>query len=108
MVKAKVKSSGRRKSMQESFDKDIIAAVFSRYGECVARTDPVGSRLWILTPADSDEETSRIKVIMPAFSRCLEPGSTIKFGREQLRGAVALNYSRLAYATPQPSLKTVH
>lgn len=100
---AAAKSSSTRKKMRDDYDKKLATAALSQYGECVSRYDPAGSRLWILTPPDGPEELSRIKAMMPAFSQCLESGEKIAFGREMLRGAVALNYYRLANATPQPA-----
>lgn len=100
--------STRKKELEQVFDYDQRIAAFSIFGECVARTDPVGTRLWILTEPDVPEEVSRIKALMPAFQKCLKAGAIIKFRTEQLRGAVALDYYRLANATPQPELGAAH
>ena len=83
-------------------------AILSRYGECVVRQDAVNARLWILTYPDKPEEAVHIQAMMPALQECLPPGKTLEFGKMQLRGTVALNYARLAYAAPQPNLGAAH
>lgn len=98
---ASIKSARRRKEAEDSFSKANGVAWLSRYGECVARASPVKARLWLLTPPDTPEETSRINDMRPAFSRCLGDG-TLKFNRITIRGTVAINYYRLARATARP------
>ena len=98
---AKTKSKSKRAELEEDFKKRFGVAWLSRYGECVVRRDPVKARLWLLTPPDGPEETSRITDLMPAFNECLGEG-TLKFNRVTMRGTVAINYYRLAKATPQP------
>ena len=105
---AKAKSARQKKKLSEEFLKDLLSGALSRYGECVVREDPAGARLWILTPPDIPEELSRVKALLPAMSTCLEPGTTVKFPRELLRGSVALNYYRLAHAPLKPSDGAAH
>ncbi len=78
-----------------------MTAWLSRYGECVVRQEPAKARYWLLTPPDSPEEISRINDLRPAFADCLNEG-TMKFNRTTMRGAVAINYYRLAMATRVP------
>lgn len=99
---AKAKSRRQRERAQSSFDRQNIISWMSHYGECVVREDPVKARLWILTPPGGSEETSRINELRPAFSACLGNG-TVKFDRINMRGTVAINYYRLAMATPVPT-----
>jgi hypothetical protein len=103
----KAKKDRQRKDLQDSFDKAFGVAWMSRYGECIARRDPVGSRYWLLTKPEIPEELSRINALRPAFTECLE-GGTLKFGRSALRGTVAINYYRLAMATQRPDLGKAH
>ena len=98
---APIKSKRRREEAQAEFNKRVGIAWLSRFGECVARRDPVNSRLWLLTATDVAEETNRINNLSPAFSSCLGEG-TMRFNRITMRGTVALNYYRLAKATVQP------
>lgn len=94
----KTKSKSKKKDLQENFNRASSISWLSRYGECVVRHDPVRSRLWILTPPDTPEETSRIGDLRPSFAACLGQG-TLKFNRVTMRGTVAINYFRLANAT---------
>ncbi|MDR7153954.1 hypothetical protein J2W40_000757 [Sphingobium xenophagum] len=96
----KEKSKRARTKIQEDEDKRAGITWLSHYGECIVRKDPVRARLWLLTPPDGPEEVSRIGDLRPTFSDCLD-GGTVKFTRVTLRGAVAINYFRLASATPQ-------
>jgi hypothetical protein len=100
---AKVKSKQERAKMQDSFAKRSAYSWLSDFGECVVRQNPAASRLWLLTKPNGSEEMSRIDVLRPAFVACLDKG-TLHFGKVILRGAVAINYYRLAMATPQPKL----
>ena len=97
---AKTKSKRKRAEIEEEYGKTSGVEWLSRYGECVVRSDPVRSRLWLLTPPDGPEEMSRINDLRPTFDACLS-GGTLKFSRVNLRGTVAINYFRLANATPQ-------
>ncbi len=94
----KAKDARQRKEVQDSVVKQNALAWISRYGECVVRRDPVNARYWLLTPAETAEETSRIKAMQPAFGSCLGSG-TLRFTRTVIRGSVAVNYYRLAKAT---------
>jgi hypothetical protein len=91
----------KREEAQAAFVKQTAVAWLSQFGECVVRQDPIKAQLWLLTPTDVPEETSRINALGPAFGVCLAQG-TMKFNRITMRGTVALNYYRLAKATVQP------
>lgn len=97
---AKASSKRKRAEIEQQYSKDAAVEWLSRYGECVVRADPVRSRLWLLTPPDGPEEMSRINDLRSSFSDCLS-GGTLKFSRVNMRGTVAINYFRLANATPQ-------
>lgn len=96
---ATTRSKARKAELQEGFDSQAATAWSSRYGECIVRAEPENVRLWILTPPDIPEELSRINALRKAFSQCLL-GGTLRFNRVVMRGLVALNYYRLAKATP--------
>ena len=96
---AVIKSKSKRQEMEEGFKKQYSVGWLSRYGECIVRHDPVKTRLWLLTPPDGPEETSRINDLRAAFADCLQAG-TLRFNRTVMRGTVAINYFRLATATP--------
>ena len=104
---AKVKSSSWRDEIKHKFRERRGLAALARYGECIAREDPVNSRYWLLTTPDVPEEQSRLAALRPALSDCLD-GGTITFSKATLRGLVAINYYRLAMATWQPGLGKTH
>ena len=104
-VLSETKSRRKQEELKAGFHKDNVIASLSRYGECVVREDPVAARYWLLTKPDVPEEISRISALRPAFSDCLV-GATITFTKDIMRGVVAINYHRLAMATPQPSAGT--
>lgn len=70
----------------------------SHYGECVVRGAPAEAKALVLTVPDSVQEKSAFDSLQPALATCLPEGKTIKFGREALRGTIAINYYRLARA----------
>ena len=74
----------------------------SAFGECVVRTDPSGSHALLMTQVVSPEETAALKAVVPAFSSCVPAQRTLSFDKTVIRGAVALNYYRLAKALPGP------
>ncbi len=69
-----------------------------KYGECVVRADPHGSQRLLATKINSTEEGAALTALLPAFSACLETGHQFGANRLNLRGIVALNYYRLAFA----------
>jgi hypothetical protein len=104
---AKAKNKTAKDRLQADFIKEASNTLLSRYGECIVRQDPLDARLWLITPPDTPEETSRINALRPAFSACLKDG-TVKFNRIVMRGIVAINYDRLAMATAFPALRKSH
>ncbi len=101
---AKEKSAKKRDELRNLFVQAEGAAILSRYGECVARRDPVDARLWTLTKPGSAEEDARIDTMRHAFGACLLEGK-VTFSKATLRGTVALNYYRLAHAPVQPTAR---
>lgn len=101
---ASEKNKRKRTELEQGFAKSIGVAWLSRYGECVVRGDPVAVRLWLLTRPDMPEEISRISALRAVFNNCLSDG-TMTFNSTTMRGAMAINYYRLAMATVQPTRK---
>ena len=100
---AQAKDKQQREAMEKGFGKAAGTAWLSQYGECIVRQEPEKARRWLLTAPDVPEELSRINDIASAFAPCL-PASAgkVRFSRTTMRGAVAINYYRLAMATVQP------
>lgn len=68
----------------------------SRLGECVVRAAPDASTRLVRSPVASSNEAVAFDGLKPALSACLAAGQSFAFSPELLRGAVALNYYRLA------------
>lgn len=96
---AKTSGKHKRDDIEDDYKKRTVIAWMSRYGECIVRHNPIKARLWLLTPPGGPEEVSRINDLRPSFSACLGDG-TLKFNRIVMRGTLAINYYRLAMATP--------
>jgi len=80
-------------------DKNAATGVsMSRLGECVVRAAPVASSRLVRSAVAGPDESAAFEALKPAVSTCLSAGQTVAFSPELLRGAVALNYYRLAKA----------
>lgn len=104
---AATKSKSKRADIQENYDRVVGIAWLSQYGECIVRQSPKEARYLLLTPPNTPEETSRINALRPVFADCL-PEGMLTFNRLTLRGTIALNYYRLAMATPQLAAGSTH
>lgn len=85
-----------------AYQSNRVIATLSRYGECVVRLAPVHSHALLMTEADTAAETAAFATLQPALGGCLSGDATLKFGKSVLRGAIAINYYRLAYAAAYP------
>jgi hypothetical protein len=96
------------KREQADIEKDVnrvnTFSTLSRFGECAVRGNPEASRQLSLTDVGSTSEREKFNQLVPALAKCLEPGATAKFSPALLRGTIALNYFRLAYALQTASI----
>jgi hypothetical protein len=96
------------KRKQAEVEKDVAKvnafSTLSRFGECAVRGNPEVARQLSLTDTGSTEERIKFNILVPTLSKCLEPGTTVKFSPILLRGTIALNYFRLAYASQTASI----
>ena len=77
-----------------------LAAIFmSAVGECVVRTDPLGSFALLGTSVGSTEESARVKALITPLSACIPADKKLSLDTSVVRGIVALNYYRLAKAS---------
>jgi hypothetical protein len=90
---------------KKGYDQGVAYAFLSKYGECVVRLEPRGSKALLLTAPDSQEETAGFVTLRAALSTCMPEGSTVRFGRTALRGSIAINYYRLAHAARAAATK---
>ena len=70
----------------------------AHFGECVVRADPRTSHAMLRTSVTTPEEHIAFRTLTKALSACIPQGRTVKLGKATIRGAVALNYYRLAKA----------
>ncbi|MFL6760409.1 hypothetical protein [Sphingomonas sp.] len=69
------------------------------FSDCVIRANPVGSQVLLRSKINSDDEMQAIHALIPAMSGCVDRGNQFKLDRETVRGALAFNFYRLAYAS---------
>jgi hypothetical protein len=94
------KRSDRRKHEEalRNHEKSTGYHFLSLYGECIVRSNAAGAKAVLLTSPDSPDEAARFGDLRPTLGRCLPEGRTLSFGKVTLRGAIAINYYRLAHA----------
>jgi hypothetical protein len=85
------------------YDNSVAGHYLSKYGECVVRMDAGGARSLLLAVPDTPAEAAAFGPLRESFASCLAPGETLRFSKAALRGAIALNYYRLAHAVRQNS-----
>ena len=60
-----------------------------RFAECVVRSDPIASRVLVLSQVGSTDERDAFARISPQLSSCLAQGTEIKFSKTILSGLIA-------------------
>lgn len=96
------------KRLDEDRRRDLLTLVEYRFGECVGRADPQGSRTFLQATAESDAEWVALQALVPALSSCVEKGAQFKLDRTVLRGALALAYYNLAHAPKAAAAAVAH
>jgi hypothetical protein len=71
---------------------------YFHFGECVVRADPIGAKALLLTKIETDGEASAFVSLLPVLNQCQEGSTETSFDKADIRGVVAVNYVRLAYA----------
>ena len=106
-INANGKRLGRKKyvKLQEDYMEELSTYFLSRYGECIVRADAKTAKALVFAKPDTDEERAAFGALIPVLQTCLPPEKTIKFGKVPLRGTIALNYYRLAYAAGVAPMK---
>ena len=105
---ARHEGTGRHSSNIQQPEEESARQWLSRYGECIVRSQPTLARNWVRTVTDGADEAATIRALSPALSECLVEGQEMRFAKSRLRGAVAINYFRLAMAKPGPATGVVH
>ncbi len=75
-------------------------------GECAVRANAAGAHALLQARLNSKEELQAMQALMPAFSTCIPNGRKVQFDLTTLRGTVAVNYYRLAFAPPMAAPET--
>lgn len=98
--------TGYKKSKAEkvlaAYQSSKLITSLSQYGECVVRLAPVDSHALLMTDTDTAGEAAAFAKLQPTLGDCLAGDGTVKFGKSVLRGSIAINYYRLAYAASHP------
>jgi hypothetical protein len=95
---AKLPKGKRGEEVRQRFVRAQGFHVLDTLTECVARTNPQGSLALLKTGLGNTGETAAFAALKPAIAGCLPPGQTVNFNRTVLRGSLAFNLYRLAYA----------
>lgn len=91
------KTMASKKTRDDEASLQASAIKLSALGECIVRNDPATSHaLLVANPATSNEMTA-LTNLMPSVEGCTR-GQAAKMQVDDLRGAIALNYVRLAKA----------
>ncbi len=98
------KTNRKAKDAQEQYDKKNTFYALSKWAECVVRQDPSKAHALLLTEIGSTSEGAAISALSQAFGDCLDI-QQIKITRTLARGALAVNFYRLAGAPAGASVK---
>lgn len=98
----------RRPALQHHHDEMAAKAWLDAFAECVARRDAPNARGWIFSVPASAEEAAAVKALSPSLGECLPQGRQLNFRKDILRGAIAVNYYRLAKAPVAATTGVVH
>ena len=86
------------KELAEGRTKQAVIVFLANFGECVVRAEPSGSHKLLMAQPASAEEHAPFTALLPSFGLCLPAGQTLAFNKATLRGAIAMNYYRLAHS----------
>ncbi len=88
----------RKNELDRKKTRSATVNYLSRYGECIVRADAAGVGTMLATGPGTEEEIAKLRALMPSLSACMPEGMTLAYSRFVLRGILALNYYRLAFA----------
>jgi hypothetical protein len=92
------KNEKKAAEAKENFGNATMAAFMARYSECVVRQNPSASHALLMATVASAQEKQAFGALHDALGDCMPTGSTVRFGKENLRGSLAVAYYRLADA----------
>ncbi|MEO7542131.1 MAG: hypothetical protein ABIT04_00745 [Novosphingobium sp.] len=99
-------TDARSRAAQAAHFKATTAALLSRFGECVTRRSPDGVQKLLLSAPASAAENTAFAELAPFLGQCLTSGQ-VRLSREVVRGALGLNFYRLAGAPAGTEVTTL-
>jgi hypothetical protein len=90
--------SAQLKELAKGRTQEVERIYLSQFGECVVRANPAGAHRLVSSAIGSTGEREAISALAGTFKTCLLDDQTIVLNKTLTRGAVTLNYYRLAYA----------
>lgn len=95
--------SGRltKQELEEDAAEQRAGLYLAFLGECVVRADPEGSRNLLLSEVFTPPEDSAFATLTSSLQSCVDKSREVQIDRTNLRGAIALEYVRLALAPRQ-------
>lgn len=95
---AKLPKGKRAAAIRQRFAQAQGFRVLDTLTECVARANPDAALAVVRSGLGDAAETVAFTTLKPTIGACLPPGQTVNFNRSVLRGSLAYNLYRLAYA----------
>jgi hypothetical protein len=92
------KDAKKAAGAKEEFQSATMAVFMAHYSECVVRDNPTSSHALLIAEVGGAEEKTAFGLLNKSLSDCMPSGNTIRFGKENLRGSLAVAYYRLADA----------
>ena len=75
----------------------------SEFGECVVRSDVGAVHQFLTSPVAGTAEKAALARVRPLLGPCVPVGQEIELNLMTIRGTLAMNFYRLAYAPPKTS-----
>ena len=97
-VRGQIYKNGGPKALERARAEAAAQNFMARFGECVVRRDPAAARAFLLTAPTSNEEKVALAAVRPQMATCIGGGQKIGMNLYSLRGAIAINFYRLAHA----------
>jgi hypothetical protein len=92
-------SKRERERLEHARKVATVATFMAGYGECIVRTDPIGSHQLLMTDVTSAEESVTFGRLKPSLAACMPSQQRTAINKASIRGAVAINYYCLAKAS---------
>lgn len=89
----------KAEEMRTALANRSVAHLADMLAECSVRRDPVNAKALLAAPIGTREENDAFKAFGPAMAHCIPTGKQVRLNRTVTKGAVAVNYYRLAAAS---------